>query len=58
MIRKQQTPMDNEWSPLPVQTQYLKLRKGITGSVTLVDLMDLMSPLVAIKQLTKHNCGS
>lgn len=50
--------MDNEWSPLPVQTQYLKLRKGITGSVTLVDLMDVMPPLVAIKQLTKHNCGS
>lgn len=58
MIRKQQIPMDKECAPLSLQIEILKSRKGMTGSVTLVDLMDLMSPLVAVKQLTKHNCGS
>lgn len=50
--------MDNEWTPLAQQIEFLKPRKGIKGSVTLADLMDLTSPLVAVKQLTKHNCGS
>lgn len=44
-------PTDNEWTPLSLQIQFLKLRKGIRRSAAPIDLMDLESPPVAAKQL-------